>query len=79
MLVIQELYQRRKESGRGLEFDVGTRDKQCNCGSSDFCYGPVGHVVTGDLSIIKDVKLRQLIAKGPSYREQNNVNWKFEC
>ena len=35
----------------------------------------MGHVVTGNLSIIKDSKLRQLIKKGPSYREQNNINW----
>ena len=25
--------------------------------------------------IIKDRKLRKLIQKGPSYREQNNINW----
>ena len=49
-----------------------TRDIHCNCGSSDFCYGPVGHV-TGDLSIIKDVKLRQLIAKSPSYEENRII------
>ena len=35
----------------------------------------LGHVVTGDLSIIKDAKLRRLIEKGPSYREQNYINW----
>ena len=64
---------------RVVDFAVGTRDIQCNCGSSDFCYGPVGHVVTGDLSIIRDMKLRQLIAKGPSYREQNNVNWNWNA
>ena len=35
-----------------------------------------GHVVTGDLSIIRDVKLRNLIKKGPTYREQNNIDWR---
>ena len=40
-----------------------------------FKYEPLGHVVTGNLSINKDSKLRQLIKKGPSYREQNNINW----
>ena len=30
------------------------------------------YIVTGDLNIIKDVKLRNLIKKGPTYREQNN-------
>ena len=41
---------------------------------SKYCY-TTGHVVTGDLNIIKDAKLHNLIMKGPSYREQNCVNW----
>ena len=45
----------------------------CECSTSKYCYGPAGHVVTGDLSIIKDAKLRSLIEKGPSYREQNYI------
>ena len=35
----------------------------------------IGHVLTGNLNIIRDRKLRKLIYKGPSYREQNNINW----
>ena len=42
---------------------------------SDFRYEPVGHVVTGNLSIIENRKLRKILGKGPSYREQNNINW----
>ena len=60
----------------GLDFDVGTGDMCCDCSTSDFCYEPVGHIVTGDLTIIRDAKLRALIGKGPSYREQNFVDWK---
>ena len=37
---------------------------------------PSGHVVTGDLSIIKDTKLRKMVSKGPAYREQNNIDWR---
>ena len=33
------------------------------------------YLVTGDLCIIKDRHLRKLLLKGPSYREQNNINW----
>ena len=44
-----------------LDLDNGTKDKKCSCSSSDFCYGPAGHVVTGDLRIIKDAKLRELV------------------
>ena len=47
----------------------------CNCSSSAYLYQPLGHVVTGDLSIITNKKLRRLIKKGPNFREQNNINW----
>ena len=40
-----------------------------------YCYEPAGHVVTGDLTIIRNAKLRALVAKGPSYREQN---WRLD-
>ena len=35
--------------------------------------------VTGDLRIIKDAKLRELVNKGPSYREQNNIDWNLNA
>ena len=54
-----------------LDMDAGTAGMDCSCSSSNYKYEPCGHVVTGDLSIIKDVKLRNLIKKGPTYREQN--------
>ena len=47
----------------------------CNCSSSAYLYQPLGHVVTGDLSIITNRKLRHLIKKDPNFREQNNINW----
>jgi hypothetical protein len=47
----------------------------CECASSPFLYKPAGHVVTGNLNIIKNRHIRKLLVKGPSYREQNNVNW----
>ena len=59
-----------------LDFDIGTEDMHCNCSTCEYCYEPAGHVVTGDLNIIRDAKLRTLIAKGPSYREQNSINWR---
>ena len=48
-----------------LDLDEGTENVCCNS------YEPAGHVVTGDLTIIRDAKLRSLVMKGPSYREQN--------
>ena len=48
----------------------------CQCKESKFSYEPHGHVITGDLRVIENAKLRELVAKGPKYREPNRVNWK---
>ena len=45
------------------------------CNTSSHLYEPYGHVITGDLSIIPKSKLRDLIAKGPKYREPCKVDW----
>ena len=41
----------------------------CQCKESKFCYEPHGHVITGDLRVVENAKLRELVAKGPKYRE----------
>ena len=48
---------------------------QCECNTSSHLYQSYGHVITGDLSIIPNSKLRDLIAKGPKYREPCKVDW----
>ena len=48
----------------------------CQCKESRFCYKPHGHVITGDLRVTENAKLRELVAKGPKYREPNRVHWK---
>ena len=48
----------------------------CQCKESKFCYELHGHVITGDLRVIENARLRDLVAKGPKYREPNRVNWK---
>ena len=48
----------------------------CQCKESKFCYEPQGHVITGDLRVVDNAKLREFVAKGPKYREPNRVNWK---
>ena len=58
-----------------LDNDVGIKDMKCECSSSNYCYSPVRHIVTGDLKLIKDIKLRNMIVKRPNYGEQNNINW----
>ena len=47
----------------------------CECNTSSHLYEPYHHVITGDLSIIPNSKLRDLIPKGPKYREPCRVDW----
>ena len=49
--------------------------QSCQCKESKFCYEPHGHVITGDLRVIENAKLKELVAKGPKYRKTNRVNW----
>ena len=50
--------------------------KLANVKEYKFCYKPQGHVINADLKVIENAKLRELVAKGPKYREPNRVNWK---
>ena len=56
-----------KQSIRDLDFEMGTTNISCDCHMSDFRYEPVGHVVTGNLGIIENRKLRKLLSKGRAY------------
>ena len=47
----------------------------CNCKNSPFVDPNHGHILTGDLRIVKNNKLRKLLCKGPKYREPNSINW----
>ena len=47
----------------------------CQCETSKFCYKPHGHIITGDVVVIDNVKLKELVSKGPRYRESNKINW----
>ena len=47
----------------------------CFCSGSSFCDPHHGHIVTGDLRIIENSKLRKLLAKGPNYREKKTINY----
>ena len=64
-----------RKTMKHFNFDINVSDLPCTCKESPFIDKDIGHVVTGNLRIIKDRKLRQLIEKGPSYREQRYINW----
>ena len=54
----------------------GTGIDSCNCANSSFLDDHHGHIITGDLRIIQNNKLRKIISKGPNYREARTINWK---
>ena len=58
------------------EYMYLSNPQTCQCKESKFCYEPYGHVITGDLRVTENAKLRELVAKGPKYREPSRVNWK---
>ena len=49
---------------------------RCECENSQFCDPHHNHVITGDLRFVENVKLRQLLSKGPNYREARTINFK---
>ena len=48
----------------------------CDCSDSPYKDVHHGHVITGDLSLIRNERLKNLIGKGCNYREDVNINWK---
>ena len=55
------------------EYDNGNLD--CDCQDSRFKDRDHGHVITGDLEIVGDDHLREIIKKGPKYRLPRAINW----
>ena len=47
----------------------------CNCADSPFRDKHHGHIISGDLRLVKDNKLRKLFTKGPKYREKKYLDW----
>jgi len=45
----------------------------CSCSSSPFNYNPIGHIITGNLDIVTNDKLRNTLRKGPKYREHKHI------
>lgn len=51
----------------------GTPINICKCDTSPYKNPIIGHVITGDLTIIKNRKLRNILCKGINHRECRNV------
>ena len=65
-----------KASLQQIDFDgLSQNPTPCSCCDSEFLYAPCGHVVTGDLSIVRNQKLKDILRKGPKYREPVSFSW----
>ena len=49
------------------EYDKTTTETQCGCETSEFCDPYHGHIVTGNIDLIKDQTLKNLFDKGFKY------------
>ena len=47
----------------------------CHCANSPFRDKYHGHIISGDLRLVEDNKLRKLFTKGPKYREKKFIDW----
>ena len=51
----------------------GTGINMYSCKNSNFTNQHHGHILTGDLRIIENDKLRKVISKGPNYKEPKKL------
>ena len=67
-----------KASLQLIDFDGLSHEQNptpCSCCDSEFLNAPCGHIVTGDLSIVRYQKLKDVLCKGPKYREPVSFSW----
>ena len=57
------------------EISFALDSEPCDCENSQFCDPHHKHVITGDLRIVENSKLRQLLTKGPNFREPRSLNF----
>lgn len=46
-----------------------TLNEPCDYQNSMFCDPDNKHIITGDLRVVENARLRKLLTKGPNYRE----------
>lgn len=50
---------------------------RCDCQYSPFKDNHHDHVITGNLNIVQNRKLKALLSKGTNYREAKTINWRY--
>ena len=67
-----------KKTIQQLDVDAFLADPSilpCPCADSPFKDSHHGHIITGDLKIVQNNKLRKLLVKGPKFRESERICW----
>jgi hypothetical protein len=56
-------------------------DGRCGCGQTRYCNQDLGHIISGDLTMVKNKKLKKLLRFGPNFRERRKLDWNVvrEC
>ena len=57
------------------EVSFTLNSEPCDCLNSPFSDPHHKHIITGDLRIVHNAKLRQLLTKGPNFREPKSLNF----
>ena len=65
-----------KETVTSIDHNKDIEEYPCDCAQSTFCNPDHGHIITGNLNIVENSKLRSLLTKGPNYREPVNINYR---
>ena len=58
-----------------LDSFLDIEEMNCNCSQSTFCNPQFNHIVSGDLNIIENMELRNLMCKGTKFRESPNPDF----
>ena len=57
--------------------DLLKNPPSCNCSERpQFIHDPVKHIITGNLDIVQNNKLKELLSRGPKYREPRSFSWR---
>ena len=61
-----------------LDMETNTPDPLAlDCKNSKFCYQPAGHIITRNLKIILDSRIRSIIYKGPKYGLPSRIHFNY--
>ncbi|MCP4058459.1 MAG: hypothetical protein GY738_14315 [Pseudoalteromonas sp.] len=64
-----------KELAKYKTSKLDTESFRCKCAGSPYVYDPVGHIITGDLTIIDNAQLEAIFRKGTKFREDTGISW----